>query len=150
MWQAIKNAAGLLKPGGLFYIALYNKVERFTVDSHGRFGTSKFWLLEKRLYNRLPFLLREFLIRGALVATWLALLLRLKNPITYSSSYYQKRGMSLLTDIRDWLGGYPYEFASPDEVIKFCTGELKLTLQNEKPIRGFANNEFLFRKKENG
>jgi 2-polyprenyl-6-hydroxyphenyl methylase/3-demethylubiquinone-9 3-methyltransferase len=144
MWQAVRNAAGLMKPGGLFYLALYNKVERFTVDSQGRLGTSAFWQWEKKMYNNLPLFLQRIVDYGALLSVWGVLLLRFKNPLSYSRSYYQKRGMNLLTDIRDWLGGYPYEFASVEEVTRFCAQELKLTLKNVKKTDGFGNNEFLF------
>ena len=54
-----------------------------------------------------------------------------------------KRGMSLLVDIRDWLGGWPMEYVKDAEVARFC-GELGLT-----PIRtqtGEACHEYLFRR----
>lgn len=34
----------------------------------------------------------------------------------YREAYLSQRGMEYDTDVRDWLGGYPYESASPTEV----------------------------------
>jgi 2-polyprenyl-6-hydroxyphenyl methylase/3-demethylubiquinone-9 3-methyltransferase len=47
MWNAIKNAASLVKKNGLFYIAIYNKVDAWGIWSDGRFGPSSFWQKEK-------------------------------------------------------------------------------------------------------
>jgi hypothetical protein len=38
--------------------------------------------------------------------------------------------MDFLTDVRDWVGGYPYEDASIAEVLRFGRRELKLNLIN--------------------
>lgn len=50
------------------------------------------------------------------------------------------RGMDFLTDARDWLGGYPYEWASAEEVIDFFAG-LTPTMQvvrvKHEAIAGF-------------
>ena len=55
--------------------------------------------------------------------------------------YRQKRGMSLMTDIRDWLGGWPMEFVHDDEAVAFCK-KLGFRLENIKT--GEACSEFLF------
>ena len=47
MYTAIANAAGLTKVGGVFVIAIYNRVT-------GRFMNSERWLRVKRAYNRAP------------------------------------------------------------------------------------------------
>ena len=51
------------------------------------------------------------------------------------------RGMSLLVDVRDWLGGWPMEFVHDEDVIAFLR-ERGFTLANIKT--GEANTEFLF------
>ena len=53
--------------------------------------------------------------------------------------------MSFWTDIRDSLGGYPYEFASSEEVFRFCKQEFGFILENMKTVNGLGLNEFLFR-----
>ncbi|PIV53729.1 MAG: class I SAM-dependent methyltransferase, partial [Elusimicrobia bacterium CG02_land_8_20_14_3_00_37_13] len=70
---------------------------------------------------------------------------RLKNPLKTIRQYKQKRGMAYLTDIKDWLGGYPFEYAKIEEVLQFCRKKLNLELINIKT--GEANTEYLFRKK---
>ncbi|MDP2279883.1 MAG: class I SAM-dependent methyltransferase, partial [Nitrospirota bacterium] len=60
--------------------------------------------------------------------------------------YRENRGMSFMTDIRDSLGGYPYEFASAGEIFNFCKKEFGFTLENLKTVNTLSLNEFLFRK----
>lgn len=137
MWQAIRNAASLVEPGGLFYLSIYNKVL-------GRKG-SEFWLKVKRLYNRSSrptklMLETTHFVRNGLLRK----LAVLENPITLFTKYGNDRGMSYWTDIRDWLGGYPYEFASTDEIFRFCTRELGMEMVNLKATNTTGTNEFLF------
>ena len=49
------------------------------------------------------------------------------------------------TDIKDWLGGYPYEYATVDEINSFLK-ERNFKLENLKSHNNFLNNEFLFKK----
>ena len=46
-----------------------------------------------------------------------------KNPIAYIRDYRENalRGMDFFIDIEDWLGGYPYEYASYEEMSDFYT-----------------------------
>lgn len=137
MWQAIRNAASLVETGGLFYLSIYNKVS-------GRKG-SEFWLKVKRLYNRSSrptklMLETAHFVRNGLLRK----LASFENPLTLFTQYGQGRGMSYWTDIRDWLGGYPYEFASTDEIFRFCTRELGMEMVNLKATNTTGTNEFLF------
>ena len=50
--------------------------------------------------------------------------------------------MSYWHDIRDWLGGYPMEFAGNKETEIFCRERFGVSLVNIKA--GEANTEFLF------
>ena len=38
------------------------------------------------------------------------------SSVSRAKSYFQNRGMDYLHDMHDWLGGYPYETASADDV----------------------------------
>ena len=58
--------------------------------------------------------------------------------------YQVSRGMSYWTDIKDWLGGWPMEFAGITETKDFCNSKLQLELINIKA--GEGNTEYLFRK----
>ena len=43
----------------------------------------------------------------------------LRNPLTRYSEYKRQRGMSVMHDWIDWLGGYPFEVAKPEQVFDF-------------------------------
>ena len=99
MRRAIKCAAALVRPGGRLVLAIYRKTPM-----------CGFWRLEKRLYSRSPGSVRA--IADATLASLmvLGLVATGRNPVRYIRTYPAARGMSFLTDVRDWLGGYPYEF----------------------------------------
>jgi SAM-dependent methyltransferase len=139
MYTALRNAAGLVAPGGLLCIAIYNRVI-------GRFLDSQRWWKIKRRYNRSPRAVQramEFVYLGYWAARQLY---ARKNPVRIAVAEKQKRGMALITDVIDWLGGYPYEYATADEIVSFCTEcglqELKVI---RVPYRGSGNNQFVFR-----
>lgn len=145
MWKAIENALGLIKEGGLFYISIYNKAEGFGLYSDGRFGSSKFWEKVKKTYVNLPPFLQCIIDYISMVILVAGYLLKFKNPIKEIKGHAKLRGMSWRVDIRDWLGGYPYEYASVKEVRQFITSR-GFTLENVKSRGGLRNNEYLFKK----
>ena len=53
-----------------------------------------------------------------------------------------KRGMSLLTDIHDWLGGWPMEYTHDQQVVDLLERERGFKLV--KVATGQACTEFLF------
>jgi len=140
MWKAIRNAASLVKPGGLFVIAIYNRADG------ARVFKSELWVKLKRFYNRVPRPVQAGMEGGYRASFALRKLLRGKNPVAWEREYQRERGMAIKTDIRDWLGGYPYEFASADEIVRFCEGELGFSTRkvNRVPDKDTANNEFVF------
>lgn len=139
MWKALENAGRCVTEGGYFYIALYNRVEGFK--------GSGFWLGVKRLYNRMPApgkYLMDLCYMGYYFA---AQLIRLRNPLRSIRSYKSHRGMSWRTDISDWLGGYPYEYATVEEVFRHARALFPdFELVNIRTTNGIANNWFLFKK----
>jgi 2-polyprenyl-3-methyl-5-hydroxy-6-metoxy-1,4-benzoquinol methylase len=137
MWQAIRNAASLVAPNGLLCIALYNrtpksehwrKVKRFYCQSSKpvKLSMEAFYLFKQRILRNL--------VRG-------------RNPFKLAfQNFGQERGMHWLADLRDWLGGYPYEFATVDEVFSFMKREFpSSSLVNIKTEPGLGNNWFLYR-----
>ena len=71
----------------------------------------------------------------------------MENPITNIKNYKSKRGMDWKTDITDWLGGYPYEFATVEEVFKFIRANFPdFNLVNIKTTNGSGNNWYLFKR----
>jgi hypothetical protein len=72
-------------------------------------------------------------------------LLRLR-PQDYIHSwtrYETNRGMNRWRDIVDWVGGYPYEVATPDQVFEFFKRR-GLALTRLKCGGGLGCNEFVF------
>lgn len=112
MWSAVAAAAALVtEKKGMVALALYRKTRLCRV-----------WKAEKRIYSKLPSVLQLPLLTLYSAANLLRLALRGENPISHVKNYQRKRGMSYWHDDHDWLGGYPYESASPEEVTNFMAG----------------------------
>jgi SAM-dependent methyltransferase len=139
MYKAIANAAGLTRPGGTFAIAIYNRVT-------GRWLDSVRWWRIKRAYNRAPAVAQRAM-ELTYALSWFAAHVRdRQNPVRVIREYRQSRGMAFWTDIMDWLGGYPYEFATADEIRDFCEGSLGLRCKNVIEVGRLdtGNNQFVF------
>jgi len=54
-----------------------------------------------------------------------------------------ERGMSLWTNLVDWIGGYPFEFAKPEEVFE-CDRKRGFTLEGLRTKPDNAWKEFVF------
>ena len=142
MWTAVRNAAIPLKPDGLFYIALYSS------DNYVE-PPPEYWLKIKRRYNRAgAFGRRRMELQYALRFMVLPELKAGRNPFEVMRKYGM-RGMTYWTDVKDWLGGYPMDFAGLQETQAFCNDELGLDLVNV--LTGEGCTEYLFcRPKRNG
>ena len=115
MWQAMANIKTMVKTGGLLFIAIYNDCGE----------VSRLWLERKRRYNSLPRVLRPFYA----VYVWMPQELRalagsmrsgeLRTYLRELTSASSGRGMSWLHDVIDWVGGYPYEYASVRDITDF-------------------------------
>ena len=140
MWQAIRNGSRMIKPGGLFCIAIYNKVDRWLLG-----GNSATWQRIKRSYVRGPAWRQRLIVRGYKTHFFLYKLLREgKNPVREIRTYGE-RGMDWHTDVVDWVGGYPFEYASTAEVTTFCETALGLQTVQVIPKKGHYCNEYVFR-----
>jgi 2-polyprenyl-3-methyl-5-hydroxy-6-metoxy-1,4-benzoquinol methylase len=140
MWRALENVAGLVAADGRLFVALYN-------DQGPR---SRAWKLVKRLYNRLPSSLRTpyaVAVMAPRELLRLAYLIVAGGPQAYVRSwtqYKQSRGMSRWHDLIDWVGGYPFEVATPDEVFDFLR-ERGFTLKGLVTAKGTSGcNQFVF------
>jgi len=141
MYTAIRNASQLVAMDGIFAIAIYN-------HARGRRLDSTRWLAIKRTYNRLP---RSAQIASELAyqAAWFVNELRHgRNPMRMAREYKRSRGMARRTDLIDWLGGYPYEFAAAEAIVEFCERECGLRAEKvlSVPPTGTGNNQFVFRR----
>jgi 2-polyprenyl-3-methyl-5-hydroxy-6-metoxy-1,4-benzoquinol methylase len=141
MWQAIRNAAALVRPGGRFAIAIYNRLEFNTLKSWR--GSHK-WLRIKRSYNRASTPMKRLMELSLAAKDIGAMVCGLRNPLTEIRAYKRRRGMSWWHDKVDWLGGYPYEFASSGEIFTFCHDELGMQLERLRTTSSIGCHEFLF------
>jgi 2-polyprenyl-3-methyl-5-hydroxy-6-metoxy-1,4-benzoquinol methylase len=114
MWRAMDLLAGLVAPRGRLYISIYN--------DQG-FG-SRVWRAVKRRYNRSGPVGRRALVLGS--AAYLSrrrlarrLLALAGHPVPSPARAPRARGMSARHDLVDWVGGYPFEVAKPEEVFAF-------------------------------
>lgn len=134
MIKAFRNAAAMVKDNGYLIISIYNK-----------HWTSPLWHAVKYVFNRLPSVLQ-----GAMVWSFYPLFYFRALSLARGNDSLALRGMDLRHDARDWLGGYPYEYASPREVQQFFSELGFIPLRCER-TRGFTGcNEFVFRKKGSG
>jgi SAM-dependent methyltransferase len=133
IWQAFRQAAGRIAPRGRFYVALYTAGVSHPSDV--------FWLDVKRRYNRSGRLGKKA-IEAWFVARHCSGMLRAGiNPLTQILGHRRARGMSYFTDVRDWVGGWPMQFSSIDEVTDFARA---LGLDRVNIKTGEANTEYLF------
>lgn len=143
MAQAIKNAANCVNEGGTFSLAIYN-------DQGGASGR---WLRIKRIYNRLPKMLRGGWVLA--IASFYELkfaaarLAKGQNPLPFKdwAAKKQDRGMSAWHDWVDWVGGLPFEVAKPEEIIMPLHEQgFHLTFLQTQTA-GWGCNEFTFAKR---
>lgn len=139
MWRALEKVDPLVKPGGVLFISIYN-------DQGLR---SRVWRRIKRGFNRLPARLRAPYAVGVMLPRELlsaAAATTAGRPGDYVRSWTadRKRGMSRWHDLLDWVGGYPFEVARPEEVFDFFR-ERGFTLTRLRTCGGgLGCNEFVF------
>lgn len=146
MWKAIENAARLVSPGGLMWIAIYNRADGAGIYSDARVGSSRFWEKAKASYNRLPRLGQRVVDYSAASGIVVTYLLSGRNPVREIREHNKNRGMAWMVDIRDWLGGWPYEYASVEEIFSFLHDRFGYRLEKLITTNSLRNNEFLFRR----
>lgn len=134
-WQALRNTAELMHEHSLLYIALYAKETQFP--------DWQYWIDVKQRYNRSGKVAK--CVMEAQYIWQIILGKKFRNVFTLPRimwQYQNARGMHFMTDVRDWLGGWPTEFSSVPETVTFADRELGLALVNLRT--GEANSEFLF------
>jgi 2-polyprenyl-6-hydroxyphenyl methylase/3-demethylubiquinone-9 3-methyltransferase len=140
MWTALDLARLPVGPGGLLFVALYN---------HTGSQTER-WTRIKQTYGRLPRPLRTpFTLAVSLPGEFKAMVRAVldRQPGAYFNSWRStaalERGMSRWYDIVDWVGGYPYEAARPDQVFTFYR-DRGFTMTNMKIGGGLGCSEYVF------
>lgn len=131
MKLALQNATQRVAPDGKLMIAIYNK-----------HWSSLPWKGIKWFYNRVGGVGQKILIwlfvPIIFLAKWLA---TFKNPLK------MQRGMEFMHNVIDWVGGYPYEYASIAEMTNVLenNGFETMSILPAKVPTGC--NEFVCRKK---
>ncbi len=119
MTKAVQMARSFVKPNGLFIIAIYRKSPFCGM-----------WRIIKRTYCLSPSPIK----RAAELSFYGVL--KLAHAAKGNQSY-NERGMNLWNDSVDWLGGYPYESATPEEIAAIVGRTPVRTFNSDSaPVRG--------------
>lgn len=143
MWQALENVVPLVAEGGELFIAIYND----------QGGWSRRWRVLKRVYNKVPEFLRlpyALLVMGLRELRLLGITTLKGKPQVYFDNilHYAERslrGMSYWHDMIDWIGGYPFEVAKPEEIFDFYRDQGFVLRRLKTCAGGPGCNEFVFR-----
>ena len=139
MWEALENILMPVNQGGHLFISIYNDQGYI----------SQRWLKIKQLYVYLPPWLRAPVVWGSFLRIWGYQLFRdivRGRGLSTWRSYSQDRGMSPWHDLVDWVGGYPFEVAKPEEIFNFYKRRGYALLRLKTCGGGRGCNEFVFKK----
>jgi 2-polyprenyl-6-hydroxyphenyl methylase/3-demethylubiquinone-9 3-methyltransferase len=116
LWFALEQAIARVTPeGGRLFIAIY-------ADQGWK---SHAWWFVKLFYNRLPRFLRPFYLFVVSAVVRILVILKytiLLRPMTAIAPLFgdrRARGMSARHDRVDWIGGFPYEFATLETLTSY-------------------------------
>ncbi len=135
MYKALEYATiPVVAQGGRLFVAIYNTQM-----------TTPIWKKIKRLYVSSPRFCKYLMTLVYLgyfgVGLFAADVLRGRSPL---ARYSGERGMRFYYDVVDWIGGYPFETASPEEIFDFYKAK-GFRLEKLKTVSGkMGCNEFLF------
>ncbi len=138
MQLALENAILPVKQGGKLFISIYNE----------QGWKSRFWLRVKKIYNK------GILGKAFIVAVFFPIyvllglipdILRFRNPLKRYRDYKKQRGMSMVHDWHDWLGGLPFEVATPEYLVDFYKKE-GFQLEKIKTTNSLGTNQLVFSK----
>lgn len=142
MAAAVEAASQRVAPGGWFAIAIYND----------QGGASRRWHAIKRGYHAVPRFLRgAYVVACASVYEAkfaLARLARGNNPLPFADWRAKRtdRGMSVWHDWVDWIGGLPFDVATPEAII-LPMRRKGFALEHLRTVgSGWGCNEYVFRR----
>jgi 2-polyprenyl-3-methyl-5-hydroxy-6-metoxy-1,4-benzoquinol methylase len=138
LWDALDAIERTVAPGGRLFLAIYND----------QGGTSRRWRTVKQIYCG------SAAGRAAMTAAFFPYfaLGGLVNDLRHGQNPLQRyrgqleRGMSVVHDWRDWLGGYPFEVAKPEQVFDFYRARGFVLERLRTCGGGLGCNEFVFRR----
>jgi 2-polyprenyl-3-methyl-5-hydroxy-6-metoxy-1,4-benzoquinol methylase len=137
MWRALEAVVPLVAPGGRLFIAVYNDQGLVSAG----------WTAVKKAYvSSGPVARRAIEAATSAYFGAVGLVARagraaLRRPAAPAEP--RPRGMDRRRDLVDWVGGYPFEVARPDQVFAFYR-ERGFVLDRLVSVRGLACNEYVF------
>jgi 2-polyprenyl-6-hydroxyphenyl methylase/3-demethylubiquinone-9 3-methyltransferase len=134
MWGAIEMVSTMVDTDGRFFLAIYN-------DEGAR---SHKWRRIKKVYNSLPRALRPIYV-AAIAGPYEARAM-VRGLLRHGVGPDQ-RGMDRWRDWVDWVGGYPFEFAKPENVFDFLRGR-GFVLERFTTVQGWGCNQFVCRRSD--
>ncbi len=128
MTKGFDNACDLVATNGYFICSIYN-----------RHWSSPIWKIIKYLYNISPLICQQ-LINGffypiIFIAKWI---------VTGKNPKQKERGMNFFYDVIDWIGGYPYEYATENEIIELVSKKGFVCIKSCPAAVPTGCNEFVF------
>jgi 2-polyprenyl-3-methyl-5-hydroxy-6-metoxy-1,4-benzoquinol methylase len=135
MWQSLAAVADRVVPGGRLFISIYNDMG----------GSTRRWTTVKRLYNEHP-RWRPAVTALSAVRLWgptMVLDAVRGRPMHSWRSHGENRGMTPWRDLIDWVGGWPFEAAKPEEIFDFYRDQ-GFALERLVTRMGHGCNEFVF------
>ena len=139
MWKALDIVSNNVKDSGKLYIAIYNTQVYWT----------RYWKFVKKTYNKNTFFKyfwTLFYISFNTSKGFIKDIMLLRNPLHRYKEYKKNRGMSIYYDLIDWIGGYPFETAKPEEIFSFYYQRGFILQKLYTANGGHGCNEFLFKK----
>jgi 2-polyprenyl-6-hydroxyphenyl methylase/3-demethylubiquinone-9 3-methyltransferase len=138
MWRALDLVEGRVKPGGLLFLALYN-------DQGMR---SRIWHRVKKRYVESDRVGKQAILgvaRGYFETLGALARLNHGKGLWRRRRSDSERGMESETDLIDWVGGYPFEVSTPEQIFRFYH-QRGYSLEHLKTCGGgLGCNEFVFR-----
>ena len=142
LWKALANAATPVATAGRLFVAIYND----------QGWLSHVWRFIKRTYNWLPGILRGPFAFAILLPWEITRLcyrvgtLQVRGYVNSWIRYHRGRGMSRWHDMVDWIGGYPFEVATPGRILDFYRSRGFVVLHVNTCGRRHGCNEFVFQR----
>ena len=138
MWAALENAGVLVAEGGTLFVSIYND-QRWI---------SSLWRAVKRAYVGSPRAVQNLLLIPSLAVLWgpncVKNLVLTADALKDWKAYRSTRGMSPWHDLVDWVGGFPFEVARPEEIFNYYRKRGFVLERFTTCGGGLGCNEFVF------
>jgi len=136
MWQALENVVPFVRKGGKLFIAIYNDQGMF----------SQMWKKVKKFHVGLPSWIKPVYVFSIMMIFEIRHCLRKMLSRRKLERTQRKRGMNKYHDWVDWVGGWPFEVAKPEEIFEFYHRRGFQLEYLKTAGGGHGNNEFIFKK----